>query len=99
MGSPHGRNVNGRYGMGLNGKKPEGLGSGSGTLKVQLYHPCCKTPGIAHTLGKLVIPVTQSLDDVPFDMAHHRVLKYLSNQEGLSSLESMLAEELRQVSI
>jgi hypothetical protein len=55
--------------------------------------------GIAHTLGKLVIPVSQSLDDVPFDMAHHRVLKYLSNQEGLGALQSMLAEKLRQVSI
>ena len=55
--------------------------------------------GIAHTLGKLVIPVSQSLDDVPFDMAHHRVLKYLLNQEGLSALESMLSDKLRQVSI
>jgi hypothetical protein len=35
--------------------------------------------GIAHTLGKHVIPISQSLDDVPFDMSHHRVLKYLPN--------------------
>ena len=36
--------------------------------------------GIAHTLGKIVIPIVQNIDaDVPFDMRHHRVLKYLSN--------------------
>jgi hypothetical protein len=31
--------------------------------------------GIAHTLGKHVVPISQSLDDVPFDLTHHRVLK------------------------
>ena len=38
--------------------------------------------GIAHTLGKTVIPITQSLDDVPSDLRHHRVLKYLPNEQG-----------------
>lgn len=52
--------------------------------------------GIAHTLGKHVIPISQSLDDVPFDMRHHRVLKYLSNSEGLHKLRSDLAAKLRQ---
>lgn len=54
--------------------------------------------GIAHTLGKLVIPISQSLDDVPFDMRHHRVLKYYPNSEGLQSLVNSLSEKLRQVS-
>jgi hypothetical protein len=54
--------------------------------------------GIAHTLGKHVIPISQSLDDIPFDMRHHRVLKYLPNGEGLRLLQSKLAEKLRQVS-
>ena len=43
--------------------------------------------GIAHTLGKHVVPIAQSLDDVPFDMRHHRVLRYLPNAEGLLSSE------------
>lgn len=47
--------------------------------------------GIAHTLGKHVVPVTQSIDDVPFDLRHHRVLKYLSNGEGLSKFQTELA--------
>lgn len=55
--------------------------------------------GIAHTLGKHVIPISQSLDDVPFDMRHHRVLKYLPNTEGLTKLSSDLAAKLRQVSV
>jgi hypothetical protein len=52
--------------------------------------------GIAHTLGKHVIPISQSLDDVPFDMRHHRVLKYLPNKEGLTKLSSDLAVKLSQ---
>jgi hypothetical protein len=54
--------------------------------------------GIAHTLGKHVVPISQSLDDVPFDIAHHRVLKYLPNREGLAALQSKLSGRLRKVS-
>jgi len=52
--------------------------------------------GIAHTLGKHVVPISQSLDDVPFDMKHHRVLTYLRNAEGLKRLEADLAAKLKQ---
>ena len=55
--------------------------------------------GIAHTLGKHVVPISQSLDDVPFDMAHHRILKYFPNSEGIETMVSKLSEKLRQVSI
>lgn len=53
--------------------------------------------GIAHTLGKHVVPIAQNLEDVPFDMRHHRVLKYLSNAEGLTKLSASLSTKLRQV--
>lgn len=53
--------------------------------------------GIAHTLGKLVIPISQSIADVPFDMQHHRVLTYFPNGEGLQGLTDGLAAKLRQV--
>ena len=53
--------------------------------------------GIAHTLGKLVVPISQSLDDVPFDMRHHRVLTYFPNGEGLQSLADSLGPKLRSV--
>jgi hypothetical protein len=52
--------------------------------------------GIAHTLGKHVVPVAQSIDDVPFDMRHHRTLLYLANGEGLQRLEHDLAAKLNQ---
>ena len=50
--------------------------------------------GIAHTLGKTVIPITQNIGDVPFDLQHHRVLTYLANREGLESLRSKLSGRL-----
>lgn len=53
--------------------------------------------GIAHTLGKLVVPISQSLDDVPFDMSHHRVLKYLPNAEGYAELRLKLSTKLTQL--
>lgn len=55
--------------------------------------------GIAHTLGKHVVPISQTLADVPFDMRHHRVLQYLPNTEGLEKLSSKLADKLKQVSV
>ena len=51
--------------------------------------------GIAHTLGKNVIPITQSIDDIPFDLRHHRVLKYLNNSEGLQELKNGLEKRLK----
>lgn len=53
--------------------------------------------GIAHTLGKYVVPISQSLDDVPFDLRHHRVLKYLPNTQGLADLETKLGSRLRRL--
>jgi hypothetical protein len=50
--------------------------------------------GIAHTLGKHVVPITQFMDDVPFDVRSHRVLRYHSNKEGLTKLQDDLAKRL-----
>jgi len=46
--------------------------------------------GIAHTLGREVILITQSEHDVPFDLTHHRYVKYLANSEGLAKLTATL---------
>ena len=51
--------------------------------------------GIAHTLGKHVVPITQSAADVPFDLQHHRYLPYLNNSEGRGQLEVGLAARFR----
>ncbi|QDT67616.1 hypothetical protein MalM25_05160 [Planctomycetes bacterium MalM25] len=50
--------------------------------------------GIAHTLGKHVVPITQHESDIPFDVRHHRYIKYLSNAEGLSALRQKLSSRL-----
>lgn len=51
--------------------------------------------GIAHTLGKHVVPITQSASDIPFDLQHHRYLLYLNNAEGRNDLEAGLASRFR----
>jgi hypothetical protein len=55
--------------------------------------------GIAHTLGKHVVPITQNIDDVPFDIRHHRVLRYLANAEGLGTLTRELNKKFRQIGL
>lgn len=51
--------------------------------------------GIAHTLGRDVVLITQSDADIPFDLQHIRYFRYLNNSEGLGKLRSALAERLR----
>lgn len=55
--------------------------------------------GIAHTLGKHVVPVTQSADDIPFDLRHHRYLGYLNNGEGRTKLQHELTERLKTLKV
>jgi len=50
--------------------------------------------GIAHTLGRHVVPITRNIEDVPSDLQHHRALVYLPNDEGLQSLANGLAVRL-----
>ncbi|WID98156.1 hypothetical protein QO058_07910 [Bosea vestrisii] len=46
--------------------------------------------GIAHTLGREVIIITQSEHDVPFDLRHLRHIRYLNNNEGRVALRQAL---------
>lgn len=46
--------------------------------------------GIAHTLGKKVIMITQSHDDIPFDLKHMRYIAYELTYQGLRRLEQEL---------
>jgi hypothetical protein len=54
--------------------------------------------GIAHTLGRSVVPISQNEHDVPFDLKHHRYLKYLNNGEGLEDLVKRLTPRLKTLS-
>ena len=53
--------------------------------------------GIAHTLGKVVIPITQSFNDIPSDLGHHRALKYLPNDEGYRNLSNDLYKRIKTI--
>lgn len=53
--------------------------------------------GIAHTLGKIVVPITQSINDIPSDLGHHRALVYLANDQGFKDLSGELYKRLNQV--
>lgn len=53
--------------------------------------------GVSHTLGKLVIPISQTLDDIPFDVAHHRILHYSPTRTGLFDLQQRLSSKLSRV--
>jgi len=55
--------------------------------------------GIAHTLGKVVVPIAQSLSDIPSDLQHHRALPYLSNEQGLLNLRKDLSARLRTIAL
>ena len=46
--------------------------------------------GIADTIGKDVILVTQSESDVPFNLQHLRHIHYLNNREGLDDLKRQI---------
>jgi hypothetical protein len=50
--------------------------------------------GIAHTLGREVILITQSDHDIPFDLRHLRYVQYLNNGEGLEMLSERLQSRM-----
>lgn len=53
--------------------------------------------GIAHTLGREVILITQSEHDIPFDLRHLRYVCYLNNAEGLGELATALQARMQTI--
>ena len=51
--------------------------------------------GIAHTLGRDVIQIAQSMNDVPFDIHTIRSVSYHPNREGLADLKAKVVERLK----
>jgi hypothetical protein len=50
--------------------------------------------GIAHALGKHVIPITQERGDIPFDLQAHRYIHYLPNSEGIIAMQDILSSRI-----
>jgi nucleoside 2-deoxyribosyltransferase len=53
--------------------------------------------GIAHTLGREVILITQNKDDIPFDLRHLRYIYYCNNDEGHLALTKALQNRMERV--
>ena len=51
--------------------------------------------GIAHTLGREVILITQSEQDIPFDLRHLRYVRYLNNAQGRVELSAALQARMK----
>ena len=51
--------------------------------------------GICHALDKPVLLMAQSMDDVPFDLRHRRVLIYEYTPRGVKRLEKALTDHLK----
>ena len=53
--------------------------------------------GMAHTVGKEVIILTQDEDDIPFDLRHLRYFTYTDNEGGWDILKRTLAKAVKAV--
>lgn len=53
--------------------------------------------GIAHAIGKEVVLITQSMDDVPFDLQHLRCIVYEYNPRGTPLLEQNLVNTIQNI--
>ena len=55
--------------------------------------------GIAHSLGKKTICITQNSDDIPFDIRHLRYIQYEYTPRGMKIFEEKLEQHLAIASI
>lgn len=53
--------------------------------------------GIAHTVGRPVIIITQDKSDVPFDIAHYRYFVYSDDEQGWNSLRKNISLALEDI--
>jgi len=53
--------------------------------------------GVAHTLGKPVVMLSQSIDDVPSDLRHLRCILYRYRPDAIGSFENALEKTIKSV--
>lgn len=51
--------------------------------------------GLAHAVGKTTILITQSADDVPFDLRHRRYIEYAYTPRGMKEFEDRLEQTIK----
>jgi hypothetical protein len=55
--------------------------------------------GLAHSLEKSVIIITQSIDDIPFDTTHVRAIKYVRGVRGYRELAGTVTRYIRELNL
>jgi len=53
--------------------------------------------GIAHTLGKPVILLTQNLEDIPFDIRDQRIVKYSLEYSEIDKFKEALLRSIESI--
>ncbi len=51
--------------------------------------------GIAHTLGRKTVLITQTMEDIPFDVRSYRVIEYQYTPPGMAKFEETLTKTLQ----
>lgn len=51
--------------------------------------------GLAHAIGKSTVLITQSIDDIPFDLRHLRTIIYQFNPRGMKQFEKTLEKTIK----
>jgi hypothetical protein len=53
--------------------------------------------GMAHTLDKTTVLISQSVDDIPFDLRHLRVIIYNFSPRGMDKFEQALRKTIQSI--
>jgi fructose-1-phosphate kinase PfkB-like protein len=53
--------------------------------------------GLAHSIGKETILITQDLKDIPFDLRHIRIIEYSNTPNGLEILKNNLENVVKEI--
>jgi hypothetical protein len=77
--------------------KEPGFSESTRGLAILLARKELHALGMAHTVGRDVILITQNLDDVPFDLRHHRVIVYENTPDGADLLVESLRKTITSV--
>jgi hypothetical protein len=53
--------------------------------------------GLAHAIGKPTVLITQTAQDVPFDLRHRRYIEYSYTPRGMKDFEARLEQTIRRI--
>ena len=51
--------------------------------------------GLAHAIGRHTVLISQSIDDIPFDLRHLRIIAYEYTPRGMKAFANTLVETIK----